>query len=81
MAVSLTIKCSTGTKFTVSADLSLSVGELKALIVEQAGIPPDQMRLIYRGHVLKDGNTLQSYTETVLHIEANPKPYTLRPKP
>jgi hypothetical protein len=41
--------------------LSQSVGELKAQLVEQSAIPADQMRLIYRGHVLKDANSLQSY--------------------
>jgi ubiquilin len=69
MSVTLTVKCSTGTKFTVTAELSQSVGELKAQLVEQSAIPADQMRLIYRGHVLKDANSLQSYGK--INILAN----------
>ena len=61
MSVTITVKCSTGTKFTISVELSQSVADLKAILVEQSGIPADQMRLIYRGHVLKDANSLQSY--------------------
>jgi ubiquilin len=62
-SVTLSVKCSTGTKFTITVELSQSVGDLKAMLVEQSGISIDQMRLIYRGHVLKDANSLQSYGE------------------
>ena len=39
------------------------------MLVEQSGISIDQMRLIYRGHVLKDANSLQSYGEITEHVQ------------
>jgi hypothetical protein len=61
--VKIQVKCSNGNKFEVAVDLEKTVGDLKASLVEQSGVAADQMRLIYRGHVLKDGSTLQSYCE------------------
>jgi hypothetical protein len=58
---SLNIKCSTGTKLTVTAELDKTVGELKAQLQAEVGVPPEQMRLIYAGRVLKDPQTLASY--------------------
>ena len=59
--VSLVIKCSSGTKLTVTVELDKTVGEFKAQLQAEAGVPPEQMRLIYAGRVLKDLQTLASY--------------------
>ena len=59
--VSLVIKCSSGTKLTVTVELDKTVGEFKAQLQAEAGVPPEQMRLIYAGRVLKDIQTLASY--------------------
>lgn len=61
MVVTVTVKCNSGTKFDVSVELSKTVKEFKEMIVGQAGVSAGQMRLIHRGHVLKDGSTLESY--------------------
>eukprot|EP00960_Hanusia_phi_P002239 64553-Hanusia_phi.AAC.2 len=61
--VAITVKCSTGAKINVNVELDKTVADLKKLLEAESGISPEQMRLIYRGHVLKDGNTLQSYCE------------------
>lgn len=55
------IRHSNGNKFTVDVDLSSTVLALKGLLVERSEIPADQQRLIYKGRVLKDDNTLNSY--------------------
>ncbi|KAJ7521042.1 hypothetical protein O6H91_19G036300 [Diphasiastrum complanatum] len=55
------IRCSNGSKFSVQADLGSTVSAFKALLVEQSDVPADQQRLIYKGRVLKDENTLESY--------------------
>ena len=61
MSISVTVKCSTGDKFTIGVDTKLLVSDFKALISEQAKIPAQQQRLIFSGHVLKDPQTLESY--------------------
>uniref|UniRef100_A0A7I4EFD6 Uncharacterized protein n=1 Tax=Physcomitrium patens TaxID=3218 RepID=A0A7I4EFD6_PHYPA len=55
------VRCSNGNKFTVEVDLSATVMAMKVLLVERSEIPADQQRLIYKGRVLKDDSTLNSY--------------------
>lgn len=55
------VRCSNGNKFSVAVDLVATVGALKGLLVERSEIPADQQRLIYKGRVLKDDNSLDSY--------------------
>lgn len=58
--LSLSIKCSTGTKFQVEVeDTSSTVAEFKELLAPQADVPAAQQRLIYKGHVLRDAQTLE----------------------
>ena len=59
--VSLVVKCSSGTKLTVTVELKKTVKEFKAQLQAEAGVPPEQMRIIYDGRVLKDHQTLASY--------------------
>jgi hypothetical protein len=55
------VRCSNGNKFSLPVDLTSAVRDLKVLLVERSEIPADQQRLIYKGRVLKDDSTLESY--------------------
>ncbi|KAL2653072.1 hypothetical protein R1flu_021200 [Riccia fluitans] len=55
------VRCSNGTKFSLEVDLAITVGALKVMLAERCDIPADQQRLIYKGRVLKDDNSLDSY--------------------
>ncbi|OMO92019.1 hypothetical protein COLO4_17934 [Corchorus olitorius] len=64
--VTINIRCSNGTKFTVRSSLESTVGSFKALLAQNCDIPADQQRLIYKGRILKDDQTLQSYDKIFL---------------
>lgn len=57
------VRCSNGSKFTVRTSLEATVEAFKALLAQNSDVPPDQQRLIYKGRILKDDQTLQSYGE------------------
>lgn len=58
----LTIKCSNATTSEVAIDaLTITVLELKEKIAEKLQIPSVQQRLIFKGKVLKDENSLEFY--------------------
>jgi ubiquilin len=57
----ITVKTTNGDKFTVQVENGMLVSELKAVIHSLQDIPADQQRIIYKGHVLKDEKTLESY--------------------
>ncbi|KAJ1475606.1 hypothetical protein T484DRAFT_1827731 [Baffinella frigidus] len=59
--VEVNVKCSNGAKFTISCSAKQTVAELKTALEEQAGVPASQMRLIYRGQIMKDEKTLDTY--------------------
>ncbi|KAJ6386366.1 hypothetical protein OIU77_029352 [Salix suchowensis] len=60
-AVVINIRCSNGTKFAVRTSLESTVGVFKSLLAQNCDILPDQQRLIYKGRILKDDQTLHSY--------------------
>ena len=60
-AVPVHIRCSNGTKFSVQISLDSTVGSFKSVLAENSEIPADQQRLIYKGRILKDDQTLKSY--------------------
>jgi Ubiquitin family len=58
---SVNVRCSNGEKFTVPLDTDATVQAFKESIAEEAQVPSESQRLIYKGRVLKDEQTLASY--------------------
>lgn len=48
-------------KFPFQTELDPTVEEFKLLLSDLTGIPPDQQQLVYKGHNLKNPQTLRSY--------------------
>ncbi|KAJ6897289.1 hypothetical protein NC651_023227 [Populus alba x Populus x berolinensis] len=85
-AVVINIRCSNGTKFTVRTSLESTVGVFKSLLAQNCDVPPDQQRLIYKGRILKDDQTLHSYglqADHTIHMVRgfSPAPSTPAPAP
>ncbi|KAK4437557.1 Ubiquitin domain-containing protein DSK2b [Sesamum alatum] len=59
--VTVNIRCSNGSKFSVKTTLDSTVGEFKAVLAQNCDVPAEQQRLIYKGRILKDDQTLISY--------------------
>ncbi|GJN09198.1 hypothetical protein PR202_ga27181 [Eleusine coracana subsp. coracana] len=67
----LHIRCTNGSKFAVRTDLGSTVVEFKAIVAESCDVPAPQQRLIYKGRILKDEQTLASYgveTDHTIHM-------------
>lgn len=59
--VVLHVRCSNGSKVTVRSGLDSTVAAFKSLLAQNCDVPADQQRLIYKGRILKDDQTLESY--------------------
>ncbi|KAM3362886.1 ubiquitin domain-containing protein DSK2a isoform X1 [Capsicum galapagoense] len=59
--VTINVRCSNGSKFSVQVTLESSVGSFKSVLAQHSDIPAEQQRLIYKGRILKDEQTLASY--------------------
>ena len=59
--VAVHIRCSNGSKFSVQISLESTVGAFKTVLSQNCDIPAEQQRLIYKGRILKDDQTLESY--------------------
>ncbi|WOH11713.1 hypothetical protein DCAR_0831204 [Daucus carota subsp. sativus] len=60
-AVSINVRCSNGSKFSVRASVGSTVSQFKQIVAENCDVPAVQQRLIYKGRILKDDQTLDSY--------------------
>ena len=59
--VTVNIRCTNGSKFSVETALDVKVEAFKAVLEERCDVPAAQQRLIYKGRILKDDQTLASY--------------------
>ncbi|KAF5764347.1 putative Ubiquitin-like domain, Heat shock chaperonin-binding, UBA-like superfamily, ubiquilin [Helianthus annuus] len=59
--INLNIRCSNGNKFSVRSTLRSTVSAFKDLLAHNCDVPANQQRLIYKGRILKDDQTLDSY--------------------
>lgn len=70
-SIQIYVKMLTGKHFTLKVDGNETVGNVKAKIFDQEGIPSDQQRLFHAGKQLEDDWTLASYgikQEHTIHI-------------
>jgi ubiquilin len=73
--ITISFKVSTGSTFDLEVDSAATIATVKQLASASSGIPDSQMRLIYKGRILKDGETLdQNKIEHghVLHLVKGP---------
>lgn len=66
--VNLNIRCSHGQKFSVRSSLQLSVAEFKCVLARSSDVPAEQQRLIYKGRILKDDQSLDSYGKVYFDV-------------
>ncbi|KAL6993370.1 hypothetical protein U1Q18_011487 [Sarracenia purpurea var. burkii] len=73
------IRSSNGSKFSVQASLDSTVGSFKSVVAQSCDIPAAEQRLIYKGRILKDDHTLESYgleAEHTVHLVRGFAPVT-----
>ncbi|GMP32146.1 hypothetical protein CsSME_00006038 [Camellia sinensis var. sinensis] len=63
--VTVHIRCSNGSKFSVQISLDSTVGSFKSVVAQNCDIPAEQQRLIYKGRILKDDQALESYGNSI----------------
>jgi len=69
--IHLEIKTLTGVSIDIQIKPDQSIEDLKCMIQDKEGIPPDQQRLIFAGRQLEDDRTLFDYriqNDSVLHL-------------
>ncbi|KAM7526287.1 hypothetical protein LguiA_016189 [Lonicera macranthoides] len=78
-AVTVNVRCSNGSKFSVQIRLESTVGSFKSVLAQNCDIPAEQQRLIYKGRILKDDQSLESYGKLklggVVLVVGNLHPY------
>nr|GEW37935.1 hypothetical protein [Tanacetum cinerariifolium] len=82
--INLNIRCSNGNKFSVRSSVGSSVVDFKDLLAQNCDVPANQQRLIYKGRILKDDQTLDSYglqADHTIHMVRGsaPSPSTAAP--
>merc|ERR1719171_1910598 len=60
----LTSKVSGGATFALDVENSMTVLDVKNLAKEKCSIEPEFMKIIYKGRILKDSDTLEKYAVT-----------------
>ncbi|KAL6011933.1 Ubiquitin domain-containing protein DSK2a [Asimina triloba] len=66
--VTVHVRCSNGSKFSVQTGLDITVGAFKVVLAGNCEVPAEQQRLIYKGRILKDEQTLESYVIVALAV-------------
>ncbi|KMZ75844.1 Ubiquitin domain-containing protein DSK2b [Zostera marina] len=61
VTVMINVRSSNGSKFPVQTKLDVTVALLKEVVAGNSGVPKELQRLIYKGKILKDDQTLKSY--------------------
>lgn len=61
VTVMINVRSSNGSKFPVQTKLDVTVALLKEVVAGNSGVPKELQRLIYKGKILKDDQTLESY--------------------
>ena len=67
-SVQINVRCSNGAKFSVQASLRSTVLDFKQVVSQNCDVPAVQQRLIYKGRILKDDQTLDSYGMRLAHF-------------
>lgn len=56
--ITLRVKQLSGEEKTITTSLTSTIAELRPIISEVTGIPSDSLRMIFRGRLLQDANTV-----------------------
>ncbi|XP_017235915.1 ubiquitin domain-containing protein DSK2a isoform X1 [Daucus carota subsp. sativus] len=81
-SVQINVRCSNGAKFSVQASLRSTVLDFKQVVSQNCDVPAVQQRLIYKGRILKDDQTLDSYglqADHTVHMVRGSPPLSTTP--